>query len=169
MAADGVRSAGPARGVRFELARGGRWFAANAIDAAVGALFVGAALVGTFLGLGVQPAPQLLIDFAHASPSGVLAVFISVPFVVLCLVLGVPVMVLGATTGQFALGLRVVSARTGKSLPPLRAALRGVASALGTVCFAAGPLWGILVDRRRRGLGDLLARSVVVRVVGERG
>jgi uncharacterized RDD family membrane protein YckC len=59
------------------------------------------------------------------------------------------------------LGIRVVDAATGEPISGRRALLR-----LGGVVLAAIPLCAgfllILVDRRRRGLQDLIARTVVI-------
>jgi uncharacterized RDD family membrane protein YckC len=58
------------------------------------------------------------------------------------------------------MGIRVVA--PGRSrLPPRRALLRFAGLTLAAIPLFAGYLW-ILVDDRRRGLQDIIARTVVV-------
>lgn len=66
----------------------------------------------------------------------------------------------GQTPGSRVLRIRVVPARGGH-LPPGRAVLRFVGVTLAAIPLCAGFLL-ILVDDRRRGLQDLLARTVVI-------
>jgi uncharacterized RDD family membrane protein YckC len=67
----------------------------------------------------------------------------------------------GQTVGNRMLGIRVVDATTGTPIRARRALLR-----LGGVVLAAIPLCAgfllILVDRKRRGLQDRIARTVVI-------
>ena len=70
----------------------------------------------------------------------------------------------GQTPGNRALRIRVVPA-SGDRLPPRRALVRFVGLTLATLPLFAGFL-PILVDDRRRGLHDMLARTVVVDVEG---
>ena len=71
----------------------------------------------------------------------------------------------GQTPGARAMGIRVVCERSGGVLGTRDSAIRVVGMVLAAIPFFAGFLL-ILVDRRRRGLQDLLARSVVVHVPG---
>jgi uncharacterized RDD family membrane protein YckC len=66
----------------------------------------------------------------------------------------------GATPGMRLMRMRVVDGR-GEPPGPGRAALRLVGAVLAALPFFAGYLL-VLVDDRRRGLHDMLARTVVV-------
>jgi uncharacterized RDD family membrane protein YckC len=66
----------------------------------------------------------------------------------------------GQTPGSRLLRMRVVAADGGRILPR-RALLRFVGLTLAALPFFAGYLM-ILVDRRRRGLQDVLARTLVI-------
>jgi uncharacterized RDD family membrane protein YckC len=66
----------------------------------------------------------------------------------------------GQTPGARLLGIRVV-ASSGGTIRPRRAVLRFAGLTLAVIPLFAGILW-ILVDDRRRGLQDLVARTVVV-------
>ena len=72
----------------------------------------------------------------------------------------------GQTPGMRALGVKVLTT-TGDRLRPRRGLLRVVAMAVAAFPFFAGYLL-ILVNDRRRGLHDLIARTVVVYVERER-
>ena len=72
----------------------------------------------------------------------------------------------GQTPGNRVLGIRVCSAATGGPLRPARALLRLAALTLCAIPLFAGFL-PILVDDRRRGLHDMLARTVVVEAPDE--
>lgn len=67
----------------------------------------------------------------------------------------------GQTPGNRLLHIRVVRAGDLGPLRPRRAALRLVALMIAAAPFLAGFL-PVLVDERRRGLHDLLARTVVI-------
>jgi uncharacterized RDD family membrane protein YckC len=67
----------------------------------------------------------------------------------------------GQTPGSRALGICVESARTGQPVSAGRAVLRVLALPLAALPLCAGFLM-ILVERRRRGLHDLIAGTVVV-------
>ena len=67
----------------------------------------------------------------------------------------------GQTPGSRLMRIRVCRAADGEVLSPLRAALRVVYLTLAAIPLLAGFL-PILVDDRRRGLHDMLARTVVV-------
>jgi uncharacterized RDD family membrane protein YckC len=69
----------------------------------------------------------------------------------------------GQTPGSRVLRIRVEDARTGGIMPARRAFLRFWCLLLAAIPLCAGFLL-ILVDRRRRGLQDLLARTEVVHV-----
>jgi uncharacterized RDD family membrane protein YckC len=66
----------------------------------------------------------------------------------------------GQTPGSRVLRIRVIPA-SGERLPPRRALLRFIGLTLAAIPLFAGFL-PILVDDRRRGLHDMLARTVVV-------
>ena len=69
----------------------------------------------------------------------------------------------GQTPGNRLMRLRVCRARDGGVLPPRQALLRFAGLVLAALPLFAGFL-PILVDDRRRGLHDMLARTVVVGV-----
>jgi uncharacterized RDD family membrane protein YckC len=66
----------------------------------------------------------------------------------------------GQTPGSRVLRIRVIPA-SGERLPPRRALVRFIGLTLAVIPLFAGFL-PILVDDRRRGLQDMLARTVVV-------
>jgi uncharacterized RDD family membrane protein YckC len=66
----------------------------------------------------------------------------------------------GQTPGSRVLRIRVIAA-SGDRLPPRRALVRFIGLTLAAIPLFAGFL-PILVDDRRRGLHDMLARSIVV-------
>jgi len=72
----------------------------------------------------------------------------------------------GQTPGMRALGIKVLTT-TGDRLRPRRGLLRVLAMAVAAFPLFAGYLL-ILVNDRRRGLHDLIARTVVVYVEWER-
>jgi uncharacterized RDD family membrane protein YckC len=67
----------------------------------------------------------------------------------------------GQTPGDRMLGIRVVDATTGEAISGRRALVRVGAVVLAAIPLCAGFLM-ILVDRRRRGLQDYIARTVVI-------
>jgi uncharacterized RDD family membrane protein YckC len=69
----------------------------------------------------------------------------------------------GQTPGNRVMRIRVEDARTGGTMPARRAFLRFWCLLLAAIPLCAGFLL-ILVDRRRRGMQDLLARTEVVHV-----
>lgn len=139
---------------------------ARTVDAVLGGALVVAALWGALVVVGVRPAVQPVVDQAHADPIPMAVVLLGAPFVAVALYQALSVLVLGGTVGCRVAGLRVVRQQDGARPGALRALVRGLASAFGTMLFGSGPLWGLLIDRRRRGLGDIVARSVMVRAPG---
>ena len=69
----------------------------------------------------------------------------------------------GQTPGNRVMRIRVEDARSGKPIPGRRAVLRFFALVLAAIPLCAGFLM-ILVDRRRRALQDVIARTEVVHV-----
>jgi uncharacterized RDD family membrane protein YckC len=67
----------------------------------------------------------------------------------------------GETPGDRMLGIRVVDARSGEPISGRRALVRVGGVVLAAIPLCAGFLL-ILVDRQRRGLQDLIARTVVI-------
>jgi uncharacterized RDD family membrane protein YckC len=72
----------------------------------------------------------------------------------------------GQTPGNRLLGIRVVDARTLAPPRPGRAVRRFFCLIIAALPFCLGFLW-VLVDDRRRGWHDKLARTVVADVTGE--
>lgn len=142
-------------GARLALARG--------TDALITAALAAVVLYASLLALGVRPAVQPIVDAAHGNPVALAVTLLGAPFVAVALYQALGVLLLGATVGGRLAGLRVVRMRDGAKPGALRALVRAALSALGTIAFGSGPLWGLLIDRRRRGLGDLVARCVTVR------
>ena len=145
------------------LGSGWRLALARLVDAALSLALAGAALFGALTVLGVRFAVQPLVDYLHQSPMPAAAVLLGTPFAVFALYQALSVLVLRGTFGCRLAGLRVVALADGSRPGLVRSIVRGVAAAAGALLFGSGPLWGIFVDRRRRGLGDIVARSVVVR------
>lgn len=143
-----------------------RWAAAGLADVVIGAvLALGAAAAGLAVE-GVRVALQPVVDFIYASPVAAVSALVVAPLVALVVYHGVVVAIGGATVGQRLLRLRVVRMSTGEPPGPGRALVRGLMTSVGVLLCGAGPLWGMFVDRRRRGLGDLVARTIVVVVAG---
>lgn len=67
----------------------------------------------------------------------------------------------GATPGKFLLGCQVVDANTLQRVTMRQALLRYIGYMLSALPLFAGFLW-ILVDKKRRGFHDKLARTVVI-------
>jgi uncharacterized RDD family membrane protein YckC len=72
----------------------------------------------------------------------------------------------GQTPGDRVMRIRVQDGRLGETIPPRRALLRFGGLVLAAIPLCAGFLL-ILIDRRRRGLQDIIARTVVVHVQPE--
>lgn len=140
-----------------------RWAAAAFIDVVIaGGAAVGAviAALGT---RGVRVAVQPVVDFLHADfIAGVATLFVAA-FVALFAYQLVTVVALGATVGQRVMGLRVLRGHNGAKPGVLRAFVRAVGSAAGVLALGVGPFWALWLDGRRRGLGDIVARTVVAR------
>ena len=146
-----------------QVAGGLRWLAASLFDTVAGVGFAGGAVALALRSKGVRLAVQPVVDFCHASPVIAVAVLLGAPWVGVAVYQGLSVLLLGGTLGQRLLGLRVVRLQDGAKPGFLRIVLRAVVVAGGTVALFAGPLYGVLLDKRRRGIGDVLARTVVAR------
>jgi uncharacterized RDD family membrane protein YckC len=72
----------------------------------------------------------------------------------------------GQTPGNRLMRIRVVDARTGRTMKPARSFLRMLGLMLSAILLCTGFLL-ILVDRRRRALHDRLVGTVVCDVAGE--
>ena len=150
-----------AAGVRLTIAPGLRAALGDVIDTILcgaTALLVARGILGM---LSIKTSVQGLVDQAHAD----LGTFAGPIAAVLCVVAlyhaALP-QLLRATPGQRAVGLELVDLRGGRP-STLRLIARGIFVSLTSVLFLIGPSWGFFVDRWRRGLGDLLARTVAVR------
>ena len=148
------------------LAGGWRLAAARAVDLVLTGATAAALLFAALSAVGVRAAVQPLVDQAHADPLVMLAVMVGAPFFAVALYQAATVLLLGGTLGGRLVGLRVVRQHDGARPGALRVLVRGVATAVGVLAFGSGPLWGLLIDRRRRGLGDIVARSLMVRTGG---
>lgn len=146
--------------VRLQVAGLGRQWLATVIDGVVGGAVVAGALRGGLSLADIKATPQGVVDTIHATPLALLPVLGGV-VVALFLWQLVPVL-LKASLGQKLVGLRLVSA-DGEKPGVARLLLRAVASTLTTLVCFAGPAWGLLVDGKRRSLGDVIAGTVAVR------
>ena len=109
---------------------------------------------------GIKPSVQGLIDVLHDN------VFSLIPLVV-AVAVGIAVwhlvaVVVGATIGQRLFGLRLVNSRGRRPAAP-RLVVRALVAGLGGALFLASPLYALLLDGRRRGFGDIVARTVAIR------
>lgn len=127
---------------------------AFAIDVAL--VDLAAAMVGIVVGLGISAldVPDVVVTVAVVA-GGVAFVAWSVGYFAMFW------STTGQTPGARVMGIRVVCARSGGALHVRAAALRLVGMVLAALPFCAGFLL-ILVDDRRRGLQDRIARSLVV-------
>lgn len=132
--------------------------ATRAIAFAVDAAVVNAAAVAfaavVVLGLAVVPVPDAVNTVAAALGAVLYGVWTVGYFVAFW-------STTGQTPGGRLLRVRVVDAGGGERLRPRRALVRVVGLVLAALPLFAGFLL-ILVDPRRRGLQDVLARTVVV-------
>lgn len=115
-----------------------------------GLAFLATLLFGATFDPAEQSGPQWFIPLA----------------VVLVLYEWLSVAVAGRTPAMAVLGLRVVS-RDGRPLPTRRALARTLVLPFSALLFGLGFL-GLLLDRERRGLHDLVAGSTVVNDWGDR-
>lgn len=137
---------------------------ARTIAFVLDALIVNATAAIVTAGLGV--ALSVLVGDASLGASGLLAGATafglwSIGYFVVSWSVG------GQTIGDAVMGIRVVAVRDGRPLRPCRALLRFVALSLGALPALAG-IWILVWDRRRRAFHDRVARTVVVRVDGDR-
>jgi uncharacterized RDD family membrane protein YckC len=140
-----------------------RWAAAAAVDAIVGSTIAFGAIASMLWSRGTRVAWQPVVDFVHADIAAGLVMLTAPPLAALVIAQLVSLFALGGSVGQRIAGLRVVNAANGGRPGPAQLGLRAVASSLGIIALLMGPLWGMWMDRRRRGLGDLVARTLVVR------
>lgn len=140
-----------------------RWLGAALVDGVVASAAAEVAIVGALAARAVPAAWQPIVDSVHADVVLGLATLLVPPLLAIVLVQLASVSALGATIGQRLAGLVVVRARDGEAPGFGRAGVRALFGALGVSALLAGPLWGLCVDRRYRGLGDLVAGTVVVR------
>jgi uncharacterized RDD family membrane protein YckC len=109
---------------------------------------------------GTRPTLQGVVDALHVDVMTGLPLVLMVPVAaVLWHLLAVPLV---GTPGQRALGLALTTmtgARPGAGRLAVRAAVQGVAVG----AFLAGPAFALFIDGRRRGPGDIVARTVAVR------
>jgi uncharacterized RDD family membrane protein YckC len=163
MRAMGARKTGPAG--RVTLSSWWRALGAGLVELVL--VVVPAAGVG-FLAAenrSIASAPSVVegVALTLATETRALVAFAIAAFVLHVLHNAVTVPELGGTLGCRMFGIRVASRTTGRRLGLARAALRGALSAGGALLCFAGPLFGVFVDPLRRGLGDLVAGTVLIR------
>lgn len=141
----------------------GRWLGAAFVDVVLGLAVVTGALVGALAVRGVRVAWQPVVDFVHLDVVTGVTTLLVPPLLALVALQLASVLALGASIGQRLAGLRVARVFDGATPGPARLFARALAGSLGVLALGVGPLWGFWVDRRRRGLGDLVARTIVVR------
>jgi uncharacterized RDD family membrane protein YckC len=154
---------------RLELAGTVRVALAAFIDTLLAGALAAAALVAFLQARGVRADWQPVVDMLHADPLMGALSLVGAPILVVAGYHFACVVVLSATLGQLALGLRVRARATGARPGVARSLVRALGTAAGVLLLGAGPCWGLLVDRERRGLGDLIARSFVVRANASAG
>jgi hypothetical protein len=152
--------------VRLELPGAGRHLVAAVVDA-VGITAMLALCLWFVVRIGgVRPSPQGVIDALHASPLDVVPLAASLP--VAFFVWHLLALAFSGTPGQRVAGLVLVDA-AGRRPSRARLVVRAAGQALGGVLFLAGPAWALLVDARRRGLGEILTGTCAVIPPKDRG
>lgn len=131
---------------------------AAAIDVALGLASYAAAMA--LLGWLVDT----LLRHRMPEPSGIGATIAIVAWVAAYVI--ATTIVSGRTLGKAVVGLRVVQ-RDGTPVTPLSAVVRVLATALCVAVLGLGLVW-LVVDRKRRGLHDLIAHTAVVYDWGDR-
>ncbi len=110
------------------------------------------------LALSIKPSTQGLIDALHENVLQLVPVAVAWPVgVALWQLLA---LALGSTVGQRLLGLRLVDSH-GHRAGPIRLVIRALVTGAASVFFI-GPAWALLLDGRRRGFGDIVARTVAI-------
>jgi hypothetical protein len=105
--------------------------------------------------------PEVAVDRLARDPTPV-GVAIAVAIVLGAAHTVIGVRLLGGTIGARLAGADLVRLKTGARPSALRAAMCGALSVVGTA-LAIGPLYAFWVDALYRGVGGLLARTVLVR------
>lgn len=127
-------------------------FALDAVAINIVALLVGAV---TALAVNILHVPTNVAQLVAVVSGAVFLLWSAVYFVTFW-------STTGQTPGARIMHLRVVDARDGVShIPPRRALLRAIAMVIAAIPLFAGYLL-VLVDDRRRGLHDRIARTVVL-------
>ncbi len=145
---------------RREYASWWRQLGAAIVDGTGAVVVVGGLVRLAFSVLGVKPSVQGLINALHDNLLQLAPVVIAIP-------VGIAVwhllaVVLGATVGQRLFGLRLVDSR-GRAPGVLRLVIRALVAGVGGALFLASPAWALLLDGRRRGFGDIIARTAAIR------
>jgi uncharacterized RDD family membrane protein YckC len=153
----------PPENVVLDVTHGLRWAASSLLDTALGAAFAAGAAALLLDRKGVRLDVQPIVDFIHKSPPQAVILIGGGAFVGLSLYQVLTVAILGGTVGQRVLGLRVLRLKDGRRAGIVRSIIRGFLCAGGALFLLAGPLFGVFLDRKRRGFGDFLARTVVAR------
>lgn len=138
-----------------------RQWAAAVVDGCLGAALVLGAARGAVALTDIRPTTQGLIDALHATGPVALLPLVGAVAIALLAFFLLPVL-LRASPGQRALQLRLVD-KHGTPAALSRLVVRAVLAAGSTLCFFAGPLWGLVVDSDRRSLADRLSGTFVVR------
>jgi uncharacterized RDD family membrane protein YckC len=143
---------------RLEYASWWRQWCAAIVDGAGSAAVVFGLVRLAMWALSIKPSTQALIDALHSNVLQLVPVAVAWP-------LGVALwhglaLAFGGTPGQRLLGLRLVD-NHGHSAGPIRLAIRAIVAGT-TAVFLVGPTWALLVDGRRRGCGDIVARTVAI-------
>ncbi|MDP2340236.1 MAG: RDD family protein [Deltaproteobacteria bacterium] len=145
---------------RLQIVTFPRQWAAAAVDAAGAFLFVAGAVRLALSALDLRATTQAVVEVVHADPLSLIPVVVAGAAGLLLWHL-LPLL-LSASPGQRLLQLTLVDKAGGK---PARArlVLRAVVAAVSTLCFFAGPAWGLFVDQQRRAFADVVAGTVAVR------
>jgi uncharacterized RDD family membrane protein YckC len=163
-----ARPTAPARPVTLKLAVPGalRQWGAAMVDGLGVAAAVFVALRALLAASGVRPSVQAVVDALHQDPVAVAPLLLAIPSGVFAW--HALAARLQGTPGQRLVGLRLVD-RMGRRPTLPRLLVRAGLQALATLLCLAGPAWALLVDGRRRGVGDIVAGTVAVVVPKDRG
>jgi uncharacterized RDD family membrane protein YckC len=143
-----------------------RQWGAAMVDGVGIAAAVFVALRALLAASGVRPSVQAVVDALHQDPVAVAPLLLAIPSGVFAW--HALAARLQGTPGQRLMGLRLVD-RMGRKPTLPRLVVRAGVQALAALLCLAGPAWALLVDGRRRGLGDIVAGTVAVVVPKDRG
>jgi uncharacterized RDD family membrane protein YckC len=143
---------------RLEYASWWRQWCAAIVDGVGSAAVVLGLVRLVMLALSIKPSTQGLIDALHSNVLQLVPVAAAWPIGVF--VWHLLALAFGSTVGQRLLGLRLVDSH-GHRAGPIRLVIRALVAGATSV-FLIGPAWALLLDGRRRGFGDIVARTAAI-------